>query len=389
MKTISGTKELEDFCRRLAANEYVCVDTEFMREGTFWPQLCLIQLAGGDEAGIVDPLADGIDLSPFFDLMANEKVIKVFHSGRQDIEIVHNLSGRVPLPVFDTQIAAMVCGFGEQIGYADLMNRVLGISIDKTSRFSDWRRRPLHDHQLEYALGDVTHLNKAYPLLRERIAKAGRASWLDEEMAALVNPALYRQHPDDAWRRLKARNVKPAHLGILIELARWREQTAQKKNVPRNRVVKDDVIYEVANRAPASLEQLAGLRSITKGLARSPYARELLAGVERGLALDRASLPQIKRSRRLNGDALAIMELLKVLLKMISARHKVASKIIATMADLEQIALDDKADVPALRGWRLELFGKHALALKKGEIGLGLKNGSITTFSLKDQASLQ
>jgi len=385
MKTIRTTQELEDFCQRLAENEYVCVDTEFMREGTFWPQLCLIQMAGGDEAAIADPLAEGIDLEPFFALMRNEQVIKVFHSGRQDIEIIHNLSGSIPSPVFDTQIAGMVCGFGEQVGYADLMNRLLGIKIDKTSRFSDWRRRPLHDHQLEYALGDVTHLNRAYPLLRERIEKAGRASWLDEEMAALVDEKNYLQRPEDAWRRLKARNVKPAHLGILIELARWREETAQKKNVPRNRVVKDDVIYEVANRAPSSHEQLAGLRSITKGLARSPYARELLAGVKRGLAADRNALPAIKRNRRLSGNDLAVFELLKVLLKIIAAKHDVASRIIASIADLEMIALDDNADVAALRGWRRELFGAHALALKKGEIGLCLQNGAITTFDLRQR----
>lgn len=382
MKIITQTDELAPVCTRLAQSSFVCVDTEFMRESTFWPELCLIQLSDGSTEVIVDPLANDISLEPFFDLMRNTGVTKVFHAARQDIEIIHYLSNSLPAPVFDTQIAAMVCGFGEQVGYADLIHKTLNTRIDKTSRFSDWRKRPLQDHQLDYALADVTWLAKAYPLLVDKISKAGRTSWLSEEMEALVNEDLYRQHPDDAWKRLKLRNVKPARLGILIELAKWRETTAQSRNLPRNRIVKDDVLYEVANRAPANEKELAGLRSVTKGILRSSYSAELLKAVQRGQSIDRDKLPVIKRTPRLSGETQAIIELLRVLLKTTAAKHNVAAKIIANARDLEKIALDDNADVPALSGWRLDLFGAAALALKQGKISLGLQNGSIATIPL-------
>jgi len=388
MKIITKTNELEQVCARLSETDFVCVDTEFMRESTFWPELCLIQMAGGDVEVIVDPLAANLDLESFFELMRNQNVTKVFHAARQDIEIIQYLSESLPSPVFDTQIAAMVCGFGEQVGYADLIQKLLNIPIDKTSRYSDWRRRPLHEHQLTYALADVTHLAKAYPKLVEQINKAGRASWLTEEMQALVNPDLYIQHPDNAWKRLKLRNIKKNRLGILIELAKWREATAQSRNLPRNRVVKDDVLYEVANRAPENEDELANLRSITKGIVRSSYGIELLKGVQRGLAIDHDLLPVIKRPPRLNSQTQAIVELLKVLLKTTAAQHNVASKIIANAKDIEQIALDDNADVAALKGWRRDLFGADAIALKNGRISLGLRDGAICAIEInhaKDQ----
>ena len=380
MKIITKTDDLAATCRQLAEESYVCVDTEFMREGTFWPELCLIQMAGGDHEVIVDPLESNLDLEPFFELMRDDSVTKVFHAARQDIEIVHYLSDSLPNPVFDTQIAAMVCGFGEQVGYADLIQRLLNIPIDKTSRYSDWRRRPLHDHQLTYALADVTHLSKAYPLLLDTINQAGRSSWLIEEMEALVNPNLYLQPPEDAWKRLKLRNVKHSRLGILIELAKWRDTTAQSRNVPRNRVVKDDVLYEVSNRAPANEDELGGLRSVTKGIVRSSYGAELLKGVKRGLAIDQGDLPKIKRAPRLTNESQAILELLRVLLKTTAAQNNVASKIIANARDLEKIALDDNADVSALTGWRRDLFGAMALDLKHGKISLGLRDGAITAI---------
>jgi ribonuclease D len=385
MRIITKTDELAEVCTALAEADFVCVDTEFMRESTFWPELCLIQMAGGETEVIVDPLASGIKLEPFFELMRDEGVTKVFHAARQDIEIVHYLSDSLPNPVFDTQIAAMVCGFGEQVGYADLIQKTLNIPIDKTSRYSDWRRRPLHDHQLVYALADVTHLAKAYPLLVEKISSAGRASWLTEEMMALVNPDLYKQHPDNAWKRLKLRNIKHNRLGILIELAKWRETTAQSRNLPRNRVVKDDVLYEVTNRAPANEDELGNLRSITRGIQRSSYGTELLKGVKRGLAIHRDDLPVIKRAPRLTSESQAVVELLRVLLKTTAAKHNVASKIIANASDLEKIALDDNADVSALKGWRRDLFGADAIALKHGKISLGLRNGIIAAIELSEE----
>jgi ribonuclease D len=377
MKIIKETDELAAICRRLAEQPFVCIDTEFMREGTFWPELCLIQLAGGGEEAIVDPLAGKLELAPFFELMREPNLIKVFHAGRQDIEIIHYLSGDIPEQVFDTQIAAMVCGFGDQVGYADLIQKLLNVQIDKSSRFSDWRRRPLDRHQLEYALADVTYLAKAYPLLRQDIEEAGRMGWLAEELSAIVDPRLYQQHPEEAWQRLKVRTVKHSHLGILIELAHWREVTAQQRNLPRNRIVKDDVLYEVANQAPRSEEELLRLRSVTKGMAQSSYGAEMLKAVERGLALKKDRLPKIKREPRLSNEALAAVELMRVLLKAVAAEHNVAPRIIAASEELERIAVDDDADVPALKGWRRDLFGSLALALKRGEICLTLRNGNI------------
>ncbi|MCF6198431.1 MAG: ribonuclease D [Hyphomicrobiaceae bacterium] len=383
---ITKTNELEQVCSELSKTDFVCVDTEFMRESTFWPELCLIQMAGGDVEVIIDPLAANLDLESFFKLMRDQQVTKVFHAARQDIEIIQYLSNSLPAPVFDTQIAAMVCGFGEQVGYADLIQKLLNTPIDKTSRYSDWRRRPLHEHQLTYALADVTYLARAYPKLVEQINKAGRSSWLTEEMTALVNPDLYIQHPDNAWKRLKLRNIKKNRLGILIELAKWREATAQSRNLPRNRVVKDDVLYEVANQAPANESELGNLRSITKGIVRSSYGAELLKGVQRGLAIDLDLLPVIKRPPRLNSQTQAIVELLKVLLKTTAAKHNVASKIIANAKDIEKIALDDEADVAALKGWRRDLFGADALALKNGKISLGLRDGAICAIEINKTA---
>ena len=389
MRIITKTDELAATCEQLSEQDFVCVDTEFMREGTFWPELCLIQMAGNDQEVIVDPLSNNLDLDPFFELMTDSKVTKVFHAARQDIEIVHYLSSSLPTPVFDTQIAAMVCGFGEQVGYADLIQKLLNVSIDKTSRFSDWRRRPLHDHQLHYALGDVTYLAKAYPKLLNNIETAGRTSWLTEEMTALVDPQLYEQHPEDAWKRLKLRNVRQNRLGILLELAKWREITAQSHNVPRNRVVKDDVLYEVANRVPKNEEELLNLRSVTKGLVRSSYGDQLLKAVKKGQSLKKDEIPKIDRAPRLSGETQATIELLRVLLKTIAAQHNVATKIVATAKDLEAIALDDNADVSALRGWRYDLFGAKALDLKNGKIALGLKDGAISTYDINIKGTIK
>ena len=382
MITITKTETLASACQRLADNDYITVDTEFMREGTFWPELCLIQIAGGQDDVLVDPLAPGLDLAPFFELMANQRVLKVFHAARQDIEIVHHLAGIIPQPVFDTQVAAMVCGFGESVSYANLVSKVLKEDLDKGQRFTDWRRRPLSDKQLVYALGDVTFLRPIYEFLAAELERSNRAGWLAEEMAVLTDPATYISHPEDAWQRLKLRVRSQKALAILIELADWRERAAQSQDVPRNRILRDEVIYDLANQAPDTPEKLAELRTLNDGFARSQRGREVLSVIKRALKRDRDTLPKLSRSEPLSAQESAIMDLLRVFLKACAAEHGVASKILATTDDLEAIARSDEADVPALKGWRRELFGNDALALKAGGVGLTVKRGNVVTIKL-------
>ena len=377
MHLVSKTQNLAEFCVRAADADFVALDTEFMRETTFWPRLCLIQMAAGDDEIIVDTLAEELDLGPFYELMANGRSLKVFHAARQDIEIIHHQAGIIPNPVFDTQVAAMVCGFGESVSYGMLVSKLLKREIDKTSRFTDWSRRPLSDKQLQYALADVSHLQMIYPKLRQQLDHSERASWLDEEMAVLTDPATYEAHPEEAWRRLKMRVKSNKSLAIMMELAAWRETEAQFQDVPRNRVLKDDAIYDLANQAPRSLDELSGLRSIHGGFAKSSRGRGVLEAIERGLARDPGELPRIKRGTPAPADALAIIDLLRVLLKNAAARHGVAQKLIATTDDLEKIARSDEPDVPALSGWRRKLFGEDALAVKRGEIALSVRNGQI------------
>jgi len=377
--TISTTEGLAGICRTLANAEFVTVDTEFMRESTYWPKLCLVQIAGPDAEAVIDPLAAGIDLKPFFDLMRDTNVIKVFHAARQDVEIVHNLAGIIPLPIFDTQIAAMVCGFGEAVSYGALVKRFLRRNLDKSSRFTDWSRRPLSEKQLHYALGDVTYLRDIYLKLKERLESTNRASWLDEEMAQLTNPKNYATAPEDAWRRLKLRARSPSELAVMIEVAAWRERAAQMQNVPRSRVIKDDAIYDVASQAPTSAEELGRLRSVHDGFARSARGRELIEAVRRGRAMPEQDMPQLDIAEPLPPTAAAVADLLRVLLKSVSARFDVAAKLIATSDDLDRIALDDAADVAALKGWRRELFGADALALKAGKVALAVERGQIVT----------
>lgn len=321
MKLIAATPELSEACAALARHDYVAVDTEFMRETTFWPKLCLIQLAGPNDALIVDPLAAGIDLAPFYALMANERVVKVFHAARQDIEIVHVQAGIVPHPIFDTQVAAMVCGFGDSISYVNLVKRVTGKELDKTSRFTDWARRPLTPKQLHYALGDVTHLRDIYEHLRADLAKTGRAHWLGEEMATLTDPKTYVTHPEDAWRRLKLKVRNRKGLAVLMELAAWRERQAQAQNVPRNRILRDEALYDIANHAPTDVAKLSELRTLSEGFSRSARAREIVDVVTLGLARDPSSVPPLHSGTPNQGDAGATIDLLRVLLKAAAQRH--------------------------------------------------------------------
>jgi ribonuclease D len=332
-------------------------------------------------------MAPGIDLAPFFELMANPKVVKVFHAARQDVEIVYNLSGKIPLPIFDTQIAAMVCGFGEAASYSALVKRLLRKNIDKTSRFTDWGRRPLSEKQLRYALGDVTHLRGVYLKLNSRLEKTGRAHWVKEEMDELVNPNNYKTEPEDAWTRLKNRARSPQELAIMIEVAAWREREAQGQDVPRSRIAKDDMIYDVMTQAPQTPEELAKLRTVHDGFARSARARSLLAAVKKGLERAPEELPPLSDSEPLPPSAIAVADLLRVLLKAVVARHDVAAKLIATSDELDKIALDDNAEVPALHGWRRELFGEDALAIKAGRMAVLVQAGRIVTLPV-DHAAL-
>jgi ribonuclease D len=376
MDLISTTAELSALCDRLAKHRVITVDTEFLRETTYYPLLCVVQMASAEEAAVIDALADGIDLKPFFELMANEKVLKVFHAARQDIEIVWHRAGIVPHPIFDTQVAAMALGYGDSIAYDQLVERVTGHRPDKTHRFTDWSRRPLSDDQMHYALADVTHLRDVFAALDADLKQRGRSDWVSEEMEVLTSPRTYDFHPERAWERLKTRVRKPKELAVLIEVAAWREQEAQSRDVPRGRILKDDVVGDIATHAPTSPEKLANLRSLPKGFDRSKWGSDIVAAVQRGLARDPATLPKLERPRN-NSNGAAIVELLKVLLRMTSERHAVASKVIATVDDLEQIAADDNADVGALHGWRRELFGEAALALKHGQLALAIEKGRV------------
>ncbi len=384
MQLITKTEDLTAACARLATSEFLTVDTEFMRESTFWAKLCLIQMADESEEVIIDPLADGIDLQPFFDLMTNENVHKVFHAGRQDLEIIYHMAGIIPHPIFDTQVAAMVCGFGESVSYGALVKKVTRQDVDKSSRFTDWSRRPLSDKQITYALGDVTHLRDIYHYLKEQITTSGRASWVDEEMEQLTNPQSYELNPKDAWRRLKMRVKTRRSLAVMMDLAAWRERVAQSQDVPRNRIMKDDAIYDIANQMPQSVKELSALRTVHEGFARSNRGRDVLTAVKQGLARDQDTIPPLEKGKPLPVEAGPVIDLLRVLLKSASARHGVASKLIATSDDLEKIAVNDHADVPALKGWRRELFGEDALALKHGTVSLAVQEGKIVIIRSSD-----
>jgi ribonuclease D len=374
---ITTSSELAAVCRRLGEHPFVTVDTEFLRETTYYPLLCVVQMASTDEAVVVDTLAPGIDLTPFFALMADDKVMKVFHAARQDIEIVWHAAKLIPHPIFDTQVAAMVLGYGDSISYDQLVQRITGDTLDKSHRFTDWTRRPLSAAQLTYAVCDVTHLRDVYHTLLEDLGRRGRADWMQEEMRVLTSPDTYRMEPDNAWQRLKARVRKPRELAILIEVAAWREREAQSRDVPRGRVLKDEAIADIAVHAPTSTEKLKHLRSLPKGFERSRWGEAIVAAVERGLARDPKTLPHQTRPQQQTANTSAVLELLKVLLRMVSENHHVAAKVIATVDDLERIAANDRAEVSALHGWRRELFGEKALALKRGALALAIEKGRV------------
>jgi ribonuclease D len=380
---IETTADLAAACKELAKSDFITIDTEFLRETTFWPELCLIQMASPTLEVLVDPLAKGIDLAPFFELMADTKVLKVFHAARQDIEIIFNRGNLIPHPIFDTQVAAMVCGFGDSVSYDQLVSRIKNVHIDKSSRFTDWSRRPLSDKQLEYALADVTHLRDVYLSLKAELDREGRTSWLSEEMDILEARETYDMHPDDAWQRLKMRLRKPQELAVLKYVAAWREREARARNVPRSRVLKDDAIYEIAQQQPKDTEGLGRLRTIPKGWERSTSGGAVVEAVNAALALPKTDMPHAPRQAQAPEGAAAAVELLKVLLKLISEKHGVAPKVIANSEDLDKIAADgEKAEVAALHGWRRDLFGEPALQLIQGQIGLRFVGRKVETVSL-------
>jgi len=378
MDLITTTDELAAVCSRMARHPFVTVDTEFLRETTYYPLLCVAQMASPDEAVVIDALATGIDLAPFFALMANEKVVKVFHAARQDIEIVWNMAKTIPHPIVDTQVAAMVLGYGDSISYDQLVQRITGDTLDKSHRFTDWTRRPLSDAQIAYAVSDVTHLRDVYLKLATDLEKQARSNWVEAEMDVLTSPETYRADPERAWERLKSRVRKPKELAILIEVAAWREREAQNRDVPRGRVIKDEVIGDIAVQAPTTIERLGHLRSLPKGFERSRWGEQIIDAVKRGIERDHKTLPRLDRFRPAANGA-AIVELLKVLLRMTAERHGVAAKVIATVDDLDRIAADDEADVPAMKGWRRELFGDKAVALKHGRLALAIDEGKVVT----------
>ncbi|MDO8878590.1 MAG: ribonuclease D [Pseudolabrys sp.] len=378
MSLITTTDDLAAICARMAAHPFITVDTEFLRETTYYPLLCVAQIASADEAAVIDALAPGIDLAPFFALLADEKVIKVFHAARQDIEIVWNMAKTIPHPIFDSQVAAMVLGYGDSISYDQLVQRITGDVLDKSNRFTDWTRRPLTDAQITYALSDVTHLRSVYTKLAADLKKRGRTNWVEAEMSILTSPETYRADPANAWERLKTRVRKPKELSVLMEIAAWREREAQTRDVPRSRVLKDDVLGDIATQAPTTIEKLGHLRSLPKGFERSRWGDAIVEAVQRGVDRDPKTLPRFERFRPATNGA-ATVELLKVLLRMTAESHGVAAKVIATVDELDRIAADDDADVPAMKGWRRELFGEKAIALKHGRLALAVDKGRVVT----------
>lgn len=381
MELITTQKELESVVAELAKADFVTVDTEFIRETTFWPELCLIQMAAPGVTALVDPLSPALDLKPFFQLMANEAVTKVFHAARQDIEIIFHLGGLIPHPVFDTQIAAMVCGFGDSVSYDQLVQKITGAHIDKSSRFTDWRHRPLSEKQLSYALADVTHLIDVYVHLKAELEREGRAHWLNEEMEILTARETYDPHPEDAWKRLKMRLRKPQELAIVQAVAAWREREARERNVPRGRVLKDDAIYEIAQQQPRDAAALARLRTTPKGWERSSTATSLLAIVNAALEIPKEQMPKLPRPQQVPEGSSAAAELLKVLLRLIAEKEGVAAKVLASGDDIDRIAAEgETADVAALHGWRREVFGEQALKLVRGELALRFERRKIVVF---------
>jgi len=384
MRIIETTADLEALIRDLSGAPYLALDTEFLRDQTYWPKLCLIQVASREHAAIIDPLAPGIDLKPFYEMLKEPHIIKVFHAARQDIEIFALQGGVIPDPLFDTQIAAMVCGFGDAASYETLSRRIANVEIDKSARFTDWSRRPLSKRQLEYAQSDVTHLRTIYESLTKELQRTRRESWVEEEIQALKDPSLYRLDPDQAWKRLKARTGNKRFLAMLATLAAWREREAQSRDIPRNRVIRDEALLEIAAHPPDSPEGLDHIRAVPKGFAGSKVGRSLLEAIEVGRTAQAPQAPS-ERPRRRREPSQAAIDLLKTLLRLKAEAAHVAPRLIATSDDIESLAAHEDEGVAALHGWRAEVFGNDAIALRKGDLALALENGHAVVVELEDE----
>ncbi|MFZ5780963.1 MAG: ribonuclease D [Pseudomonadota bacterium] len=383
MKLITTTDELAGFCRSLAGAEFITVDTEFMRERTYWPKLCLAQVAGPDDAAAIDALAEGIDLAPLDELMANPGVLKVFHAARQDVEIFYLRMNKVPQPLFDTQVAAMVCGHGEAASYESLASKLAKAKIDKSSRFTDWSRRPLSERQITYALSDVTHLRVVYEKLKRQLDRTGRFSWIAEEMAVLNDPATYRVDPEQAWRRLRPRGASPRLLAVLREAAAWRERTAQRIDIPRQRLLRDEQLLEIASHAPKTAEELARTRGLGRGFAEGWQGRELLEAIEKGRKLPDSELPARDRAPDQLRAPGAVVDLLRTLLRVKAEQAGVAARLVASSEEIDRLAAG-KRDVHVLDGWRREIFGADAVDLIEGRLALSLDGDQAKLIPVPD-----
>ena len=385
MAVIADSTSLTKFCDRLIKSSYITVDTEFMRDQTYWPRLCLVQIAGEHDAAAIDTLAKGIDITPLLNLLTNPRILKIFHAARQDLEIFYRLMGSLPSPIFDTQIAAMVCGFGDSAGYDTLVRKLTDETIDKSSRFTDWALRPLSQRQINYALGDVTHLRQVYIKLNEMLGQNNRHNWMDEELSILRDTKNYTFAPEDAWRRIKYRAPKPRFLAILKEVAAWREIEAQNKDIPRNRIVRDESLIEISHHAPKTINDLSRARGLSLKKAEGSLGKALLNAVKAGLNVPSENLPEVKRDAPLPKGIGPITDLLKVLLKLKCEKHDVAQKLIATVNDMEQIAaFGQNANVPALQGWRQEVFGIDALRLRSGQLAMVIKDHNLELVEINN-----
>lgn len=377
METITDNDSLAKACAKFKTSRYITIDTEFLRETTFWSKLCLIQVAMPGYEAIIDPLAEGIDLTDFFDLLRDENIIKVMHGCRQDIEIFHKEANFIAAPLMDTQVMAMVCGFGDAASYETLVRKICNETIDKGARFTDWSNRPLSEKQLTYAVADVTHLRDIFEKLEARLKETGRTDWVLEEMAILTDPETYKQLPENAWKRMRMQDKRPRVMGTLIAVSKWREIKAQERNVPRPRILKDDVIREIALQGPKKLEALEKLRSIPKGYSKSKNLDGLLEAIAEGMKMDKKDLPDMPDAVENRPGIGPLIDLLKVLLKRCCEENDVAPKLIANVSELERIASDEKPDVKAMKGWRYEIFGEDALKIKTGKIGLSCINDKV------------
>ncbi len=387
---ITEQRPLEEFCASLKSYEFITVDTEFLREKTYYPKLCLIQVGDPDgNAKAIDPVEGKLDLTPLYDLLFDPNILKIFHAARQDMEIFYNLTGKVVEPLFDTQIAAMVCGYGDSVGYENLVRNITGNGLDKSVQFTNWMNRPLSEKQLNYALGDVTYLVDVYKHLAAELDEQGRTDWVFQEEAILISPATYANDPYESWKRVKIKSPKPKTLAVLRELAAWREKRAQDKDLPKSWVLKDDTLADMAGQMPNNAGQLKKIRNMPGELAENHHGKKLLELIQKAMNSDPKDWPQPTKKKPVPPQVSATIDILRMLLKVQCAEHGVATKLLISTEDLEALAMNDEADIPALHGWRYEVFGEDALAVKKGELAVGLKGAKIVKYKVSSQTDIQ